>query len=87
MKTLKLIIATVVTALSLASCNNEYKPFDTGIAIIKAEYSLDSLNREIQARHIERQRLELNKFAEYYNSLTPAQQDSIKTLRRTLKGL
>lgn len=50
MKTLKLIILAVVTALSLASCNNEYKPFDAGIKKIQAEQSLDSLDREIQAR-------------------------------------
>jgi hypothetical protein len=50
MKTLKLIIATVVTTLSLASCNNEYKPFDAGVKKIQAEQSLDSLDREMQGR-------------------------------------
>jgi len=47
MKTLKLILATIVTALFLASCNNG---------------------------SFEKQQI----ISEYYNSLTPDQQDSLK---------
>lgn len=48
---MKTLLALITLALLLTSCgNNEYKPFNAGIKKIQAEYSLDSLDREIQAR-------------------------------------
>ncbi len=46
---MKTLFALITLALLLTSCG-DYKAGDAGVKKIQAEYSLDSLDREIQAR-------------------------------------
>lgn len=55
MKTIKTIGALVIIAIAIilaASCDSRpaYKPFDAGVAIIKAKHSVDSMQRAVDAR-------------------------------------
>lgn len=58
MTTIKTIGALVIIAITIilaASCVSRpaYKPFDAGVAIIKAKHSVDSMQRSVDARTVD----------------------------------